>query len=340
MSVRPEIVVVGSLNTDLVATVERFPEAGETLLGSDFKVYCGGKGANQAYAAGRLGGSVAMIGLVGNDRFGTAQIENLTSVGVQTGAVRREPSQPTGTAVIGVEASGENRIIYVPGANGAFGPDELRSSEALLRRAKLVLLQLEIPLETVGEAIRMGKAGGARIVLDPAPAARIPAGWFRSIDFLTPNLGELCLLTGASLDQGTPLDRIVETARTLCERGVRQVIVKLGARGAVGVTLDGSLYWPAREVQAVDTTAAGDCFNAALSVELARGCSELEAGAFAVDTASVSVTRKGAQSAMPTRNEVESFQRQQTGPARSESAGIAPAKDSGSFPAGTVNDSG
>lgn len=310
MSVQPEIVVVGSLNTDLVATVERFPEAGETLPGSDFKVYCGGKGANQAYAAGRLGGNVAMIGLVGNDPFGAAQIENLASVGVQTGAVQRDPDQPTGTAVIGVEASGENRIIYVPGANGAFGPDRLRSSLELLGRAKLILLQLEIPLETVGEAIRIGKAGGARIVLDPAPAARIPDEWFTSIDFLTPNLGELRLLTGASLAHGTPLDNIVETARALCERGVAQVIVKLGAQGAVGVTLDGYQHWHACDVQAVDTTAAGDCFNAAFSVELAAGRSEREAGSFAVSAASVSVTRKGAQSAMPTRGEVEGFRAQ------------------------------
>jgi len=307
VSAPSEIVVVGSLNTDLVATVERFPEAGETLLGSDFKVYCGGKGANQAYAAARLGGNVAMIGLVGNDPFGTAQIENLSSVGVNTGAVQREPFQPTGTAVIGVEASGENRIIYIPGANGAFGPDRLQSSHELLRRAKLILLQLEIPMATVGEAIRIGKAGGARIVLDPAPATRIPDEWFALIDFLTPNLGELCLLTGASLEHGTPLDKIIETARTLCDRGVPQVIVKLGPQGAVGVTLDGHHYWPASDVQAIDTTAAGDCFNAAFAVELAAGRSEGKAGTFAVAAASFSTTRKGAQTSIPTPDEVETF---------------------------------
>ncbi len=307
MNTPPDIVVVGSLNTDLVATVDRFPEAGETLHGMDFKVYCGGKGANQAYAAGRLGGRVAMLGQVGVDDFGTAQIENLASVNVSTGAILQTANQPTGTAIIGVEASGENRIIYIPGANGTSGTELLRTGRELLLNAKLILLQLEIPLETVGEAIRVGKSGGARIILDPAPAASIPKEWFASIDFLTPNLSELRLLSGDSIDESTPLERIVQSGRKLCNCGVRCVIAKLGPRGAVLIKAKEFHHWPALPVQAVDTTAAGDCFNAAFAVDLAAGRTDLEAGEFAVAAASCSVTRKGAQAAMPTRAELQCF---------------------------------
>ena len=288
-------------------TVERFPNAGETVAGRDFRIYCGGKGANQACAAGRLGGSVAMVGQVGNDDFGTAQIENLSSVGVRMDFVQRDSSRPTGTAFIGVEASGENRIIIVPGANDTFTPDRLKSCRELLSRAKLILLQLEIPLETVGEAIRIGKACGAQIILDPAPATPIPDAWFAGIDYLTPNLSELCLLTGDRLEIETPLEKIVQSARKLCDRGVRCVIAKLGFRGAVRITSDDFHYWPADPVQAVDTTAAGDCFNGAFAVELAAGRPVREAGEFAVAAASFSITRKGAQVAMPTRAELEKF---------------------------------
>lgn len=254
-----------------------------------------------------LGGRVAMAGQVGADDFGKAQIENLSSVGVQVDFIRQDPNQPTGTAIIAVEASGENRIIIVPGANNTFTADRLKLNRDLLRQAKLILLQLEIPRKTVAEAIHIGKAGGARIILDPAPATPIPEEWFASIDFLTPNLSELRLLTGDQLEDGTPLENIVQSSRRLCDRGLRCVIAKLGSRGAVRITSDVSDHWPAIQAQAVDTTAAGDCFNAAFAVELAAGRAEREAGEFAVAAASYSITRKGAQASMPSRKDVEEF---------------------------------
>lgn len=310
MLTQAEIVVIGSLNTDLVTTVGRFPDAGETLVGDDFKIYCGGKGANQAYAAGQLGGNVAMIGQVGSDDFAKAQIDNLSSVGVKTDFIQRDSEQPTGTALIGVEASGENRIIVIPGANATFTADQLKPYEDLIRRAKLILLQLEIPQETVEEAIRIGKHCGAQIILDPAPASQIPDEWFAGIDYLTPNVSELCILTGDQIENDTPLEKMVQSARKLCDRGVPCVVAKLGSRGAIRVTSDDFHHWPAIPVQAVDTTAAGDCFNAALAAELALGRTDLEAGAFAVAAASYSVTRKGAQTSMPTRAELDGFANQ------------------------------
>ena len=305
----PKIVVIGSLNTDLVATVDRIPEAGETLKGRDFNVYCGGKGANQAYAAGHLGGDVAMVGQVGTDNFGTTQIQNLSSVGINTDFIQRDPTRPTGTALIAVEASGENRIILVSGANETFTANRLIPCEELLQRAKIILLQLEIPRETVGEAIRIGTVGSACIILDPAPAGPIPDAWFAGIDFLTPNLSELCILTGDRLGSVTPLEQIAQSARKLCARGIRCVIAKLGPRGALRITPDEIHHWPAIPVQAVDTTAAGDCFNAAFAVELAAGRTELEAGEFAVAAASYSVTKNGAQAAMPTRSDIRDFRK-------------------------------
>ena len=302
-----DIVVIGSLNSDLVATVERFPNAGETLTGRDFVINCGGKGANQAYAAAALGGAVAMVGQVGSDDSGAVQIKNLSSIGVRVASVQRDNNQPTGTAIIEVESSGENRIIIVPGANGTLTADRLEPSLNLLQEAKLLLLQLEIPMETVAEAIRIGKEFGVQIVLDPAPAAPIPDEWCASIDFLTPNLTELGSLTGDRLEEDTPLEQVTQSARRLCDRGVPCVITKLSSRGAIRVTAHDSYHQPAPAVQVVDTTAAGDCFNAAFAVALASDHSEQDAIEFAVAAGSLSVTRRGAQKAMPVRREVLSF---------------------------------
>lgn len=302
-----DIVVVGSLNADLVASVARFPNAGETVAGERFETFCGGKGANQAFAAGRLGASVAMIGQVGADSFGDRQLENLASVGVQTNSILRDPDQPTGTAIIEVEQRGENRIIVIPGANGSFTSERLARSANVIRRAKWVLLQLEIPSATVGEAIRIAGEGGARVILDPAPAFALPEEWLCRVHYLTPNLSELALLTGVPLNEESDLTLIARTARRLCARGVERVIAKLGARGALLVTEEDEIHWPVPQVNPVDTTAAGDCFNGAFAAELACGKTETEAAAFAVAAAALSVTRPGAQASMPGRVEVKSF---------------------------------
>jgi ribokinase len=301
-----DILVIGSLNTDLVAMVDRFPGPGETLIGNDFKTTCGGKGANQAFAAGALGGNVAMLGQVGKDDFGTAQLRNLSSQGVLTDYILRDSRQPTGRAFIGVDASGENRIIVVPGANGSFTSKKLQTQAVAIESAKLLLLQLEIPHNTVAEAIRLGNKAGATLILDPAPAAPLPDEWLISIDYLTPNLSELGLLSGDLIDNHTSTKSITTSARKLCDRGSRCVIVKLGSRGALQVTATESTHYPAAAVKAIDTTAAGDCFNAAFAVELQNGKSENEAIRFAHTAATLSVTKQGAQSSMPTRQEVES----------------------------------
>ena len=302
-----DILVIGSLNTDLVATIDRFPGPGETIIGKDFKTTCGGKGANQAFAAGAFGGNVAMIGRVGKDDFGTAQLKSLSSQGVHTDYILRDHNHSTGTALIGVEASGENRIIIIPGANNSLTPQSLQSHAAAIESAKLFLLQLEIPHDTVAEAIRLGNKFGATLILDPAPAAPLPNEWLNSIDYLTPNLSELGLLSGHLIESETPLETITTCARKLCDRGSRCVIVKLASRGALQDTVDEVTHYPAASVKAIDTTAAGDCFNAAFAVELQNGKSENEAIRFAVTAATLSVTKQGAQSAIPTRQEVDSI---------------------------------
>jgi len=302
-----KIVVAGSLNMDLVAGVREFPAAGETVLGEDFRTFAGGKGANQAYAAARLGAHVAMLGQVGNDAAGEAQIRNLASVGVDTDSIGRDPDRPSGTAIIAVDAAKENRIIVIPGANGTFTPERLEKSRELLTGAALVLLQLEIPLDTVLAAARRARDGGARVMLDPAPARPLPAELVERVDYLTPNLGELATLTGTRLGADSPIGDIIAAARDLCARGARKVIVKLGGRGALLVSRDEYHPWPAFQVEAVDTTAAGDCFNAAFAVALVEGRSEIEAGVFASAAAACSVTRPGAQASMPSREEVEAL---------------------------------
>ena len=303
----PEIVVAGSLNLDIVATVERFPAAGETVAGEDLRTFPGGKGANQAYAAARLGARVAMVGRVGNDAAGETLIESLVSASVDTVGIGRDPDRPTGTAIIAVDVGRENRIIVIPGANGAFTPERLERNRELLARAAIVLLQLEIPLDTVLAAARWAREGGARVMLDPAPACPLPAGLEPRVDYLTPNLGELAALTGAELTGESPLPDIIDAARVLGTGGARKVIVKLGERGALLVSHDEHHLWPAFPAEPVDTTAAGDCFNAAFAAGLVSGRSEIEAGVFACAAAAISVTRKGAQASMPSRDEVEAL---------------------------------
>ncbi len=306
---RDQIIILGSLNQDLVVNLRRFPEPGQTVTGQSMQTFCGGKGANQAFAVGRLGGRAIMIGQVGDDAAGQAQIQSLSSAGVNVDHLRRIPSQCTGTAVIAVDASGENRIIIVPGANGSFSPDAVEPCAGLIAGAAALLVQLEVPLETVARAIAIARAGGARIILDPAPAPTqaLPDAILSGLDYLTPNLTELACLTGDSLSEDADEARIVTSARKLCARGVRTVIAKLGSRGAIVVSAQAFEPVPAFRVSPVDTTAAGDCFNGAFATALVSGASELNACRFAAAAAAVSVTRAGAQAGMPSRDEVRSM---------------------------------
>jgi len=298
------IVVVGSLNADFVVRVSRCPAAGETVPGERFSMFPGGKGANQAYAAAKLGARVCMVGQVGNDPWAAVLRENLASVGVDVSGVLRDDRVSSGLAVILVEATGQNRIVIVPGSNGTFTPDRLEAARDLLASASVVLLQLEIPLETVRAAAGLARRAGARVLLDPAPAGPLPDEVLAQSDYVTPNETELAVLAGAEPSAPLDRDRACRLARRLLGRGARRVLVKMGAAGALLVERDREHFWPAPKVRAVDTTAAGDAFNGAFAVALAEGSGDEEAGAFACAAAAVSVTREGAQPSMPTREEV------------------------------------
>jgi ribokinase len=300
------IVVVGSLNTDLVVRAERFPAPGETVTGQGFAVYPGGKGANQAVAAARLGGRVSMLGRVGADDHGRLLRTSLRTAGADDAAVRDDEAEPTGVAVITIDASGQNSIVLAPGANGRLRPSDVESRRDIVENAAVLLLQLEVPLDTVEAAARLARNAGVTVILDPAPARTEALGLLPMVDVLTPNETELRVLAGADSDAKATREA-PDLARALLARGCVTVVAKLGEAGAVGVAADAEWTWPARRVTAVDTTAAGDAWNGAFAVALAEGRSIADAGLFATAAATVSVTRKGAQPGMPTRREVESF---------------------------------
>ncbi|MGE3805843.1 MAG: ribokinase [Gemmataceae bacterium] len=301
------ILVVGSLNIDFVINTPRHPAAGQTLSGSRFDVFPGGKGANQAYGAAKLGGQVAMLGQLGNDAHAGWLRQHLKEGGVDTAVIQNDDTVSSGVAFIIIEAdSGQNRIIIVPGANGTFSSARLEASEKLFAGAGFVLLQLEVPLETTVRAAKLGKQHGACVILDPAPAQPIGRDLLELVDYVTPNETELEALTGGDTSPpAEPHAELVRRAEMLRDLGARKVIVKRGGQGATLVSEAGSCSWPALPVNAVDTTAAGDCFNAAFAVALAEGKSEDEAGLFATTAASISVTRAGAQPSMPNRIEVD-----------------------------------
>jgi ribokinase len=298
------IVVVGSLNMDLVAVAPRIPVAGETITGSNFFTAPGGKGANQAYAAAKLGGATAMLGRVGEDDFGRAMRGNLQGVGCDVTGVRTVAG-PSGVALIFVAADGANCIVIAPGANHQFAADDMGADATLFDGCQVTLLQLEIPIETVTAAALYAKKRGARVILDPAPApsGALPAELLNAVDILTPNESEAAMLAGLTPGPLTA-EQAGVMARTLQAKGVRTVIVKLGEQGCLLADGGTQQLIGAPKVKAVDTTAAGDVFNAALAVALSEGRELAAACAFAVKAGAVSVTRMGAQSSAPSRSEV------------------------------------
>ncbi|HWE83583.1 MAG TPA: ribokinase [Terracidiphilus sp.] len=300
------IVVVGSLNFDLVVQVERIPRIGETVLGTRFQTHPGGKGANQAAEIGRLDHPVHLIGRIGSDAFGMELLQSLKRVGVDMAAVSVSPGA-SGIAIIEVQTGGDNSIVVAPGANANLSGADLDDNFALIRNARLVLTQLEIPISTLEHLAQMCEREGVPLILDPAPACALSSQVLSRVSWITPNETEALLLTGNAQVPATEPE-LRELAELLMAMGPRNVLLKLGERGAYVATEEGlRAAIPAYPVKAVDTTAAGDAFNGAFAVALARGSGALVAARFATAAAAISVTRHGALPSMPTTAEVEAF---------------------------------
>ncbi|HTV13229.1 MAG TPA: ribokinase [Acidobacteriaceae bacterium] len=298
------IVVVGSINLDLVCAGKRIPAPGETLKGDKFQTFHGGKGANQAVAVGRLGYPVQMIGKVGDDDFGDGLRRGLSDakVGVQAVSVARGVS--SGVALITVDATGQNSITVVPGANDRLLPRDLEKCLPQLRAAGMILTQLEIPMETVDFLCATARRFDIPLILDPAPARPIPKKVLRNVTYLTPNETETCALCGLAPGDLTP-PNVASVAEMLLSSGPSSVIIKMGSRGAYIAGADGFRRMiPAFKVKAVDSTAAGDAFNAGLAVGLIRGMRFEEAARFGAAVGALSTTRAGAQTSMPSGREV------------------------------------
>lgn len=297
---RKPIVVVGSISMDMVACTPHIPAVGETVIGTSFSTTPGGKGANQSVAAARLGYPTQMAGMVGDDAYGQPLLDSLRQAGVCTEAM--EPSKgSSGLAHIFLAEAGENSIVIVQGANGRVDRAHIDRHAYLIRAAGMVLCQLELPMETTCYAIEMAAAAGVPVMLDPAPAAALPESLFSKIAWFTPNETEAALYVGDGIG-------VEETAKRLFAKGLTGVALKRGAEGAYVAVAGGRAEWVrAFPVQAVDTVGAGDCFNGAFAVALMEGNDPWTAARFASAAAAISVTRRGAQASMPSRNEVESF---------------------------------
>jgi ribokinase len=297
-----EILVIGSSNTDMVVQAPYLPTAGETILGKKFVMSPGGKGANQAVAAARLGGQVSFLGKLGEDLFGQQAIANLQREGISTDYLLVDPNHASGVALITVDKQGENMIVVASGANMALTEAEILQSQEAIAQAKLILLQLEIPLDTVELAVKIVSESGKTIILNPAPAFPLTDSLLSRVTILTPNQTEAKILTGIEVDSPATAGL---AAQQLYKRGVGNVIITLGKEGAYLFNEQVAQLIPSYTVEAVDTTAAGDTFNGALAVALSEGQEMVEAVKFANLAAAVSVTRLGAQSSLPLRQEVE-----------------------------------
>lgn len=298
------IVVVGSLNMDLVVRSARHPLPGETLLGGDFHTFPGGKGANQAVAAARVGGIVSMVGRVGSDDFGAALLQNLAANGVDAAHVRRDSEAATGVALITVAADGQNTIVVAPGANGRLVPADIAAAAAadLFGAGDVLLLQLEIPLAAVARAIAEARRHGTRVVLNPSPAQPLDPALLAQVDVLVPNQSELGLLTGMAVQS---IEDVTAAAQALCNKGIQCVIVTLGGDGVLVLDETTASHLPPHAVAVVDTTAAGDAFVGAFAVALGRGSSLVEAARWGNAAGALAVTKAGAQPSLPSRAALE-----------------------------------
>lgn len=296
-----KIIVAGSSNTDMVAVSDKLPAAGETIIGKKFFTNPGGKGANQAVAARRLGGHVIFIAKVGHDLFGKQALETYQKEGIETQYIAREKGSVSGVAMINVDAQGENTIVVAPGANSLLNEKDIEKASESFAQAEIFLVQLEIPLETVISLSKRVSALGKKLILNPAPARALPDELLSHLYMITPNESEAESLTGIRVYDAASAH---EAATKLRSRGVKVVIITLGKRGAYLHSDNISKLIPAPAVQPIDTTAAGDTFNGALAVALSEGMHLEEAVNFANRCAAISVTREGAQAAVPYRREL------------------------------------
>lgn len=295
----PRILVIGSSNVDLTIRLDRLPQVGETVSGGEFYQSFGGKGANQAVAARRAGADVVFLTKVGADTNGTLVTQHLLSEGLPSYGIRADRREATGVALIVVDTTGRNMIAVAPGSNRLMTADEIRQHAALFEDVRVLLIQMEVPLPAVTQALTLAKESGVTAILNPAPAQPLSDSVLRLVDVITPNETEAQMLTG--------FPEPAEAARLLVERGVGAVIVTLGDRGAYLLDGRGPRHVPAFPVQAVDSTAAGDAFNGALSCGLAEGWTLEEACRFAAASGALAASKRGAQASLPTRREIDAL---------------------------------
>ncbi|MFC2136808.1 ribokinase [Bacteroidota bacterium] len=295
------IVVLGSTNTDMVIKTDHLPLPGETILGGTFFMNPGGKGANQAVAAARLGGKVIFISKTGDDIFGKQAVQNFDNEGINTTYMNTDPDNPSGVALITVDSNAENCIVVAPGSNGTLNEQDVNKAKSKIENSSILLMQLEVPISTVIHAAKIGSSNGVKVILNPAPACKIPDELYKHLEIITPNETEAELLTGVKV---TNKETAREAALVLKSKGVKTVIITMGSKGAYVFNDEISEIIPAPKVNAVDTTAAGDVFNGALSVAISDNLEIIKAIEFASKAAAISVIRLGAQTSAPYRKEI------------------------------------
>jgi len=298
-----QIVVIGSSNTDMVVKSDRIPIPGETILGGEFMMADGGKGANQAVAVARLGGKITFVARIGKDIFGDNAINEYKEYGIDTSYIARDETS-SGIALIMVDSNAENCISVASGANAKLSKADVDAAQKDITSAEILLMQMEIPMDVISYAAETANKNGVKVILNPAPAMDLPAALYKDLYMITPNRTEAEILSGVHVDS---IDSAKKAAKVIADKGVNIVIITLGAEGSL-ILLDNQYYHiPARKVKAVDTTAAGDVFNGAMCVALSEGKSVIDAVNFATIASSISVTRMGAQSSVPLRDEVDAL---------------------------------
>lgn len=298
MKPKGKILVIGSSNTDMTVKSPTIPRPGETVIGGEFKMGAGGKGANQAVAAKRLGGDVTFVCKVGRDLFGDNAVENYRKEGMDVSHVLRS-DKPSGVALILVDGNAENCISVATGANGDLTPDDIEAKSELIRSSSILVLQNEIPIESVLKAARIAHESGSYVILNPAPACSLPEEIFQYVDLMTPNQTESEFYTGIPVNDEASAQKAADTLRA---KGVRDIIMTMGGKGSMGFTSDGTFFTPSRKVEAVDTTAAGDTFCGGLAVAISEGKTLPEAAEFATAASALTVQKMGAQESIPYRN--------------------------------------